>query len=223
MREGLLPSKVASRPVMLMRRAARWVSKVPTSLLDLAPTVLNMVHRSPARTLLDVGPGFGKYGLLLREYLGVHRFRRLDAVEAEERYIDGFPWLAELYDTLYLGDVAGAAWREYEPGSGDLGEPPWVKGGVVDAPMRLAEYDLVLMGDVLEHIDEAAAQRLLERIPGRVLVNTPVAFFQNPEADQGWETERHRSSWSVSKLARIRDVEQDASQLGAVLVMLAPL
>lgn len=78
------------------------------------PRVLEVVRALVPRSVLDVGPGFGKYGLLLREYLefwgdaptGVDRASwrtRIDAVEAFGPYVT--PLLREVYDEIHLCDV----------------------------------------------------------------------------------------------------------------------
>jgi ribosomal protein RSM22 (predicted rRNA methylase) len=64
---------------------------MPSSNLVLAPSILAMAAEVKPRRILDVGPGNGKYGLLVREYLPP--LEELVAVEAEPRYVDSFPWL----------------------------------------------------------------------------------------------------------------------------------
>lgn len=172
---------------------------MPSSALPLVPTVVTMALEHGSRRILDAGPGNGKYGLLLREY--GRDLERLDAVELEERYLKSFPWLEAIYDSVYVGDIARST------------------------PAELERYDLVLLLDVLEHLDHDAGAELLARIPSRVIVCTPRVFFQNPEADAGWESERHRSLWTIDEVAELRRLEvwdRDAYELGGILVTLAP-
>lgn len=140
--------------------------------------------------MLDVGPGHGKAGILLREYAGVER---VDAVEAWPAYRT--PRLHALYDTVFACDVL------------DL------------PPLALRGYELVLMVEVLEHLEKADGLALIDRIPGWIVICTPAAFFQNPEAD-AIPPERHRSLWSATDFGD--RLEHDASQLGGVLVRLRP-
>lgn len=167
---------------------------MPSSKLELAPTILNMAYVCNPNRILDVGPGVGKYGLLIREYL--NPVDQLDAVEAWTPYVRQFPWLEAIYDHVIRADVRDL--------SNEL----------------LAAYDVVLMIDVIEHMEKEAGLRLLGRIPGRVIVCTPENFFQNPEADE-IPPEKHRSLWSVADFGE--RVEVDNSQLGGVLVRLKPL
>jgi hypothetical protein len=155
-----------------------------------------MAWETKPRTVIDVGPGHGKGGLLLREYL--EPIEQLDAVEAEPRYLDAFGWLKAIYDTVHVADAVTV---DYTP------------------------YDLVLMIDVLEHLTHDQGAELLARIPGRVIICTPRDYFQNPEHDD-YPTESHRSVWTAGEIAAIRPLEvhdRNAESVGAVLVRTAPL
>lgn len=167
---------------------------MPTSNLAMWPAILNMVWRVAPRTVLDVGPGHGKAGILLREYVGCPPIERIDAVEGWDPYIT--PRMRALYDHVHECDVMLLTEDELEA------------------------YELVLMIDVIEHLTKEDGLALLERTPGRVIVCTPENFFQNPEAAAIW-TEEHRSLWSVADFGD--RVEVNASQLGGVLVCLASL
>jgi len=177
---------------------------VPTSNLALAPAVLHYcweivneeAHPLPAR-VLDVGVGTGKYGVLLREYcrhdLGV------DGVEPEARYLDLYPWLDTLYGCVYRVPVEAL-------------------------PLTvLAAYDLLLMVDVLEHLDPIEGRAILDAIPCPVVVCTPREAFQNPECID-YPTEAHRSCWSPAAFGatgRLERWDEDAwSAHGAVIVRL---
>lgn len=164
---------------------------MPSGNLHLTPLLIELATACDATSICDVGPGYGKHGLLAREYLQPDR---LDAVEAEARYLERFPWLHSIYDVIHLEHA-----EQHET---------W-------------DYDLVLMIEVLEHIDKDDGLALLDRIPGWLVVCTPAEFFQNREADEGWETERHRSLWTVADFGD--RVETDASTMGGVVVRLRPL
>lgn len=171
---------------------------MPTSNLWLVPKVLTYVAELKPRFVLDVGPGHGKYGVLMREY--VPTIRQLDAVEAEERYVDRYWWLTAVYDDVRVQDVATMTADELE------------------------QYDLVLMCDVLEHLDAEAAGRLLRRFAGAVVVCTPRDYFQNPE-HRAYPTESHRSHWSARSIEEAAGrplIREDVEALdsGAVIVVI---
>lgn len=162
---------------------------MPTSNLALWPAILHLVwEKHPAR-VLDVGPGRGKAAGLLREY--VDPAMRVDAVEAWPGYVTDR--LRAAYDEVLVADALT------------------VPSGVLNG------YDLVLMVEVVEHMDKTAALDLLGRIRCPVVVCTPAEFFHNgPNLPP---TEDHVSLWTVADFGD--RVERDCSQMGAVLVRLA--
>lgn len=124
---------------------------MPTSNHWLMSDVLTLVQEAAPKTVLDVGPGRGKFGVLIREY--VPTLERLDAVEAWRPYIT--PLLECIYDVVWAVDV-----RDF---SAD----------------QLGSYDLVLMSEVIEHLPKEDGLRLLARIPGHVVITTPEEFFES--------------------------------------------
>lgn len=205
---------------------------MPTSLLDLSPLIIGHVWERfreldrPIR-ILDVGPGFGRYGLLCRELVdGVERgtrIERLDAIEAEPRYRELFPWVEVIYDLVVDADVTDPDLRL----TSNLAAPEDIRGPAFQEPGSnfFDGYDLVLMLDVIEHLERDDAIAVLSAIRGAVVISTPATFFQNPEADAGWETERHRSHWPDARSFGSRVDRSDSaafSRYGAVIVRLAP-
>ena len=171
---------------------------MPTSNLACWPSILNLVWKVQPHRILDVGPGWGKAGILLREYVGCPPIERVDAVEAWEPYVTDR--MRAIYDEVFVMDVADMTDDE------------------------LASYDMVLMVDVLEHMERDDAIKLLERIPGRIVICTPRDYFQNPE----WEEippEAHRSVWTYNDFDGRREAidEPALNNLGAVLLRLGPL
>lgn len=171
---------------------------MPTSNLYVWPEVIALVDQVPHTSVLDVGPGHGKGSILLREYLNVPP-HRISAVEAEETYVDRFA-LSTLYDDVLIGDVCG------------IGDE------------ALGDYDVVLMVDVIEHIADEKAFDLLRRIPGRVVICTPVEWFMT---DAGLPpSEAHVSHWtnlSWQHVAGWRPIEVCYQSMGGWLVRLGPL
>jgi 2-polyprenyl-3-methyl-5-hydroxy-6-metoxy-1,4-benzoquinol methylase len=144
--------------------------------------------------VLDIGPGHGKYATLLREYLN-HPPQRIDAVEAHRPYI-----------------TAHHLWALYDEVRG-------LNALDLDAE-DLAPYDLVMMIDVIEHMDKAAALALLDRIRGWVIICTPEAFFAT---DPGLPaTEEHVSHWTPEDFTVLPRLEHHSVYLGGHLVRLRP-
>lgn len=169
---------------------------MPTSVLAMWPAIVHLVWEEAQNKpigemrVCDVGPGWGKGGMLLREYVGEPG--ELVAVEAWEGYVT--PRLKAIYDEVIVADAT------------ELGCEFWDR------------FDVVLMIDVIEHMQKQAAVELLERISGVVVVCTPVEFFDNP-ADLP-HTEKHVSHWTLDDFAHRMMV--DSSQLGGILVKLGP-
>jgi SAM-dependent methyltransferase len=183
---------------------------MPTSNLALWPDILSVINQVPHRRVLDVGPGRGKAAVLLREYLD-EAPKVIDAVEKWAPYVDQFQ-LARLYDRVWVGDVTGDVWTR---GRSNFRAADLLPG-----------YDLVLMGDVIEHIELEPAFELLARIPGRVVICTPVEWFDNDPTGIHPVTEQHVSHWTEHtwrRLAQIRPIEVRYKRLGGWIVRTAPL
>jgi hypothetical protein len=182
---------------------------MPTSNLALWPDILAAVDQARPRRLLDVGPGHGKAAVLLREYLAVVP-DVIDAVEAWAPYIGAFG-LETLYDHVYAGDVCAETWTR--------------DGVTISARERLGHYDVVLLGDVIEHIPTDAAMSLLTRIPGRVVICTPTNFFDNDPSHIHPPTEKHVSLWTQQHWELVscsRALEVCYTRLGGWIVRLGP-
>lgn len=186
---------------------------MPTSNLAVWPDILLAVDQVPHRSILDVGPGHGKASILLREYLSEPP-NVIDAIEAWEPYIARFG-LGKLYDRVFRGDVTAETWTT------SAARYRW------DAAETLRRYDLVLMGDVIEHIPLDDALALLRRIPGRVVICTPVEYFDNDPDHRHPSTEQHVSHWTDQVwdrvAAEIRPLEVRYQTMGGWIIRTGPL
>ena len=100
---------------------------------------------------LDVGACDGVWGRQLRER---GHFEKLDAVEVFEPNIDGHN-LRSIYDTVYPEDIRTFKYK--------------------------TKYDLVILGDVLEHMTVEQAQAVLKnarRHASRILAAVPFMYRQ---------------------------------------------
>src|SRR5262249_44631861 len=103
-----------------------------------------IVEREPS-AVLDAGIGFGLWGHLLRQYLDVWSGRiqrpewktRIDGIEIDPARVQ--PHAYHLYSHVYVGDI-----RE-------------------EVPRRAREtrYDIILFGDVIEHLPKRDGVELL--------------------------------------------------------------
>lgn len=140
-----------------------------TSFLDNIPAICNAAVSSRPKKILDVGAGFGKFGLLLREALlsiiadqgvlfPVPDFK-IDACENSDYFLNQRAFY-NIYDEVYCQDVTTIS------------------------PDVLNTYDLLLLIDVIEHWTKEEYLLFMEKIkPGtKVLISTPreVVFYELP-------------------------------------------
>lgn len=128
-------------------------------------------------TVLDVGAGQGVYLDLIRQGLGAGVV--VNAVEVWQPYIDQFN-LENRYDKLFVMDVR---------------------------QMTNFKYDLIILGDVLEHMSEESAVELWDRISQQAkcaIISIPIIHYHqdaingNPyevHVEEDWNTERVLSTF----------------------------
>jgi hypothetical protein len=132
-------------------------------------------------SMLDIGLGNGKMGFIARDLLDVmygERYKRkewllkLDGIEVFDDYIQAHQ--KAIYDKIYIGDAFS----------------------VIDS---LGNYDLVVMGDVLEHFPKEKGWEMLDKCvshTGKALaLFVPLGSGWHQGAIYGNECERHLSSW----------------------------
>lgn len=148
----------------------------PTVLLP----VIAEVRKIAPKSVLDVGCGMGKWGLLFREYLegwGHHRYSRpqwkvrIDAVEIFQPYIQ--PWHHQIYSNIYVGDIR---------------------------TMMVNPYDVVNMIDVIEHMPREQGNQLILKLLRNckhILISTP--NFPTRKHGRGAVNphQRHHCRWAV--------------------------
>jgi len=144
---------------------------------------LDRVVAMRPRRVLDVGVGLRKWGFLLREAFDyIHgRFEReewqlkIDGIDAH-RYDS--PLLDWVYDDVRFVDV-------------------------LDVVGELAGYDVVVIGDAIEHFQKDQGLSLLDallRQNRNVVLTTPLEFFDQHRDDNPYEN--HRSHWTIDDFAR---------------------
>lgn len=163
---------------------------------------MEMIISLNPKSVLDIGSGFGKFGVLCREYLelwdGRQKYefkRRIDCVEVFQQYIS--PLHQYIYNKIYNNDIL------------DIAQELDIK------------YDLVLLIDVLEHFEKDDGSRLLRTLLKNnecILVSTP----KNPSPQKdafGNIYETHKSAWSPSELSsfgNIAFVRDDISWISVI-------
>ncbi len=159
---------------------------MPSSWYQVAPTILNKVRELWPSTVLDVGVGFGKYGVLLREMLDIpfERYEKqswqllLDGIEAFPKYRN------PIHEYAYNNIL-------YSP--------------IEDCIDSLGVYDVILFIDILEHFPKEQGfelmKRLLEHTNKALIVSTPI--HPSPQSEyMGNAYEAHKSRWTPIDFAR---------------------
>jgi len=125
----------------------------------------------PAK-VLDIGPGAGKYGRIVREVAAKDDFTsHTTAIEIDESYVEEFQ-LRDIYDEVIVDNALN----------------------LIDKPQT--RFDLVLIGDCIEHIRKSAGIDLLNFLiyrTGYICVVYPDRFIQDDW--EGHAAEAHISTW----------------------------
>lgn len=162
---------------------------MPTSHYKNVAPVMSILDKVPNITsILDIGCGFGKYGFLFREHLDIRKRRydksnwkiRIDAVEIWPEYITSLH--RYIYSCIFICDIITAA-------------------------KLCNDYDLVLLIDVLEHMNKKKGKRALsiltEKVKRAIVISIPETF--KPGACSSWPNpnEEHRCLWTYDDLKEV--------------------
>lgn len=148
------------------------------------PFVATELQKLQPQSILDVGVGFGKWGVVAREYLEAWHGRfsrekwrvRIEGIEIFEGYRN--PIWAAAYDQIHVGDAAQ------------------ILGG-------LGQFDVGLICDVIEHIEKAAGRQLIDQLLAHcqtVILTTPLSFWPQGE-EHGNASQKHLCLWRPEDLA----------------------
>lgn len=160
-----------------------------SSIYQQIPIIIPAIQELAPATMLDIGKGFGKYGFLTHEFAGIPTDRQpdpsrmlkqqssiaIDAVEVQADYL--WPHIEHIYRRVFVGDIT-------------------------ELHRELSGYDLVLMADVIEHLERDAAKVVVQHFLAQgstLLIATPARFFQQVIYESEWET--HRSFWEPKDFA----------------------
>lgn len=147
---------------------------MPTSDGQGKDVALAWYDRIRPATVVDVGAGCGTYAKLMRRWKEKCIWT---AVEAWEPYVAEFQ-LDTLYDRVVVADARHLTWLDYRS-------------------------DLLIAGDVLEHMTRDDATRLIRRFryaAANVIVSIPVLHLDQG-AVNGNPYERHVDHWTAGDMA----------------------
>ncbi|MGM9926131.1 MAG: glycosyltransferase [Bacillus sp. (in: firmicutes)] len=159
---------------------------MPASWYQATPAIVDLVLLDQPKSILDIGVGFGKYGVLLREALDIPYERyekeswtvKIDGIEGVEAYQN--PIHSYVYNEIHYGEIYTVL------------------------PKLTQSYDTVLLIDVLEHFEKQEGLKLLEDLltitNTSLIVSAPIDPAPQEEC-LGNTLERHKSRWTVVDFA----------------------
>lgn len=159
---------------------------MPTSTFSHIPTFCVFLQKTKPESFLDIGLGNGKMGFIARDLLDVmlgERYRkedrevRIDGIEIFPDYIQDHQ--KAIYDNIYIGNA-------------------------LDVIDNLPYYDLIYIGDVLEHFTKEQGWEMLDKCAAHskkhIILSVPLGenwkqpeIYDNPH-------EEHKSFWSFEEL-----------------------
>lgn len=158
---------------------------MPTSWYHTIPRIMSRVLIEQPASVLDIGIGFGKYGLLLREALDIaHNRYTKDSWTAVINGIEAFGgYHNPVHDFIYNH-------VDYRP--------------VEEALSDLISYDVILLIDIIEHIDKERGIKMIKELllhtNKALIISTPVVPAYQQDYN-GNTYERHISRWAITDFA----------------------
>jgi hypothetical protein len=145
------------------------------------PFCVEALMRIAPNKVLDVGVGFGRWGIIVREFCDVWYGRVLphewkvvvEGVEAFQPAISDYH--AAFYNRIHMGDFADVI------------------------PSLPTDWNVIILGDVLEHFSRARAESVLRwtvEASEYVLINIPLGHDWPQSEIYGNPYEQHLSEWS---------------------------
>lgn len=125
---------------------------MPGSVRENTQDVIEFIKTHEITSILDVGAGCGTYGKIVRE--NIQSEIELDAVEIWPEYVEIFN-LKYLYNNVYQQDARDISAHEF------------------------AGYDLVIFGDVLEHMSRFDSLKVWERASNARygMISVPIVHY----------------------------------------------
>ena len=176
---------------------------MPVSFFDPVPVVFNIIDFYRPKSILDIGIGFGKYGVLCRELLDIFhgRFNKeqwditIDGIEVFEKYRNR---LWDVYNNIYIGDAINILNKSN------------------------SKYDLIICSDVIEHFDKESGHKLINlclKKSDKIIINTPREFMEQGDVF-GNIYETHRSLWKPRDFRRYHGIVHKSSDTIMTVIIL---
>ena len=141
---------------------------------------IDLIFRINPNRILDVGVGFGRWGVLFREFLELWNDRSYS--DKWSRIIDGveiFPDYIKPYHKYFYNDI-------------------YIKNALDFIKETEKRYDLINCGDVIEHFEKDEGLYFINRcleISKYVLINIPIGDYWEQGITHDNLFQRHLSIW----------------------------
>jgi len=149
---------------------------MPTSHYNQLNEIVQISELVQPKSVLDVGIGNGKYGFLLREYLGINReFSEedfiIDGIEGYEEYITEVH--KKIYNSIYIMDL----------------------NNKLELPN--CNYDLCLLIDIIEHFDRDKGIEIIKQLLSicKILLIATPWNIGDPSIRHSNPMEDHKYQW----------------------------
>lgn len=150
---------------------------------------IELIRRINPYSILDIGTGFGRWGILSREFLEIWEdgnytdvwIRKIDAVEIFEGYIK--PYHSYFYDNVFI------------------------ENAVEFVHNMEAYYDLIICGDVIEHFEKNEGKQFIDDCLKHcryLMINIPIGENWEQTINNNNEFEVHKSTWYNSDFEKYR-------------------
>ena len=172
------------------------------------PIILGAVEELNPKSVLDVGAGFGKYGLLIREQYLSTKAETSELSPSDEIVIDA------IEDTKYMLQSRGmkAVYNSV------IEESMFT---VLTEPfLQEHQYDLLLLIDVIEHHSKDKIIALIETVVkySGLLISTPKHTVMYEEKYYGDER-HHMSQWEMSDFSAFHDIKTVENPLSHIFII----
>lgn len=165
---------------------------MPSSFIDSFPAIVKLLIERKPKRIIDVGPGWGKYGLACREYLpGIELLTGIDVPPGR------MPIQDAIYDHMFIGDAREGTEKFF------------------------AGYDIALLIDIIEHMpieDGHELLRTIQRAGCAPLVSTPKVFMEQHDDSNPFET--HVCLWTWDMFDE-HGIEVDISTIDSIIYLLS--
>lgn len=141
---------------------------------------IELIRKIDPKTILDVGVGFGRWGILAREFLEIWDSAHYDG--NWERKITGieiFPGYIKDYHKYFYDEIIIDDALNFFGNSENI-------------------FDLVIFGDVIEHFSKNEGIKLIEKAVQRsryVMINVPIGRYWAQDGTAENPFEAHKSVW----------------------------